>query len=760
MKRLVVGECLWPHTARVLEHQRPSHVPAETVFAVFADSTEGGAFCGLATAHDIAQHPDWIFADLSEHRPRRSVTPDADVRKALSTMDGEGLHALPVLDPAGAFVGAVTRESILLALLQRERDLLRESRKLKRLADYERKQVLIWSRRLSELHEASRALLNVLAHTSLETDLLQAGIEALAKLLQARYGAIGILDDGVTLRDFVYTGIGQDQVQRIDHFPEGRGLLGVVIQENLSLRLDDISKDHRSAGFPPNHPPMKSLLAVPISHRSRVYGRIYLCDKESGEPFSRDDELLAQSFAHSLSLVLDNARELEEVKQARQKLDYMAHFDALTGLPNRTLLADRMLQMLVRAKRNNDMMAVMFIDLDDFKNVNDTLGHSLGDVLLKEAAQRVSSCLRAGDTVARLGGDEFVILLPDLADAQDVAAVAEKIQQSLSQLFIIEQHEIYAGASIGISIFPADASEMDGLLAAADTAMYHAKKLGKNNYQFFAKKMNIFAQARLKIEKHLRHALERQELLLFYQPQVDSETGRMIGMEALLRWNHPEFGLMAPADFIPAAEDTGWIIPIGAWVLRTACTQARLWQESGAPVRVAVNLSGRQFQQQNSRQLLDAVRMALDESGLSSDLLELEITESIMMQHVDTTLETIDQLKDMGLRLSLDDFGTGYSSLSYLKRFPIDAIKIDRSFVDDIATDPNDAAIVAAVTAMAHQLNLAVVAEGVETAEQVDFLHSVGCHIIQGYYFSRPVAAEEATLLLRRGLLPIKEPAR
>lgn len=760
MKRLVVAECLWPHTARVLENQRPGHVPAETVFAVFAESVEGGAFCGLATAHDIAQHPDWIFADLSEHRPRHPIAPDVDVRKALSAMDREGLHALPVLDPAGAFVGAVTRESILQALLQRERDLLRESRKLRRLADYERKQVLGWSRRLSELHEASRALLNVLAHTSLETDLLQAGIEALAKLLQARYGAIGILDDGAALRDFVYTGIGREQMPRIGHLPEGRGLLGVVIQENLSLRLDDISKDPRSAGFPPNHPRMTSLLAVPISHRGRVYGRIYLCDKESGEPFSRDDELLAQSFAHSLSLVLDNARELEEVKHAQQKLDYLAHFDVLTGLPNRTLLTDRMQQILVRTKRYDGMTAVMFVDLDDFKNVNDTLGHSLGDVLLKEAARRISNCLRAGDTVARLGGDEFAILLPDLAGAPDVAAIAEKIQEALGRSFIIERHEIFVGASIGISIHPGDASDMEGLLAAADTAMYHAKKLGKCNYQFFAAKMNVMAQARLKTERHLRHALERRELLLCYQPQVDLKTNRVIGMEALLRWNHPEFGLVPPVDFIPLAENTGLILPIGAWVLHAACLQAKRWQEAGTPVRVAVNLSGRQFQQRNSRNLVDAVRMALGESGLSPDLLELEITESIMMQHVDTTLETIGQLKDMGLRLSLDDFGTGYSSLSYLKRFPIDAIKIDRSFVSDIATDPNDAAIVAAVSAIAHQLNLTVIAEGVETGEQLDFIRTVGCHIIQGYYFSRPVAAEEATQLLQRGLKLTGKPAR
>ncbi|MDO9049721.1 MAG: EAL domain-containing protein [Methylobacter sp.] len=761
MNQLTASDCLCRQVVRVLEEGRPGHAAAQPLFAVFRESVDNGVFVGLVTAHNIMQHPDWIFADLTEHREFLFIAPNIGVRRALKIMDQHGVDALPVLDQQ-LFVGVVTRQSILEMLLQREHLLLMESRQLKKMLDVEHEQVVSWSEKLARLHGASCSLLSVfsvLAHTSVQDDLLQTGIESLSKLLEARYGAIGILDESGALKHFVYTGISPEQAQSIGQFPQGKGFLGVVIQENISLRLDDMSKDLHNIDFPAHHPSMKTLLAVPISHHGRVYGQVYLSDKEGGESFSKNDEELALSFACSLSLVLDNARKMEEVKQARQSLDYMAHFDALTDLPNRTLFKDRAQQAISHAQRNGGMVGILFLDLDNFKVVNDTIGHTLGDALLKRVADRISDCLRDGDTVARLGGDEFIVLLPDISDIQDAANVASKILESLTPPLNIDQHEVFVSISIGISIYPNNSKNMDGLLADADGAMYHAKKLGKNNYQFFTPEMNRSAQNYMKFEKHLRRALEQNELVLYYQPQVDIETGLIIGVEALIRWFSPELGMVGPEDFIPLAEETGLIVPIGAWVLKTACTQARFWQQNGLPIRVAVNLSSRQFhqvqnQQQSRHLLLDAVLNALDETGLPPDLLELEITEGILMQHLETTMEILNTLKSIGVRLSVDDFGTGYSSLSYLKRFPIDGIKIDKSFVNDITTDPSDKAIVAAITVMAQQLKLEVVAEGVETAEQLDFLRELRCQYVQGYYFSKPRPADEFLLLLQQGKLP------
>jgi len=757
MDRLTVRDCLCRNVVRVLEEERPRYEITQPLFAVFKESVESGIFCGLATMLDIVQHPDWIFADLTEHRACFFIAPDIDVRQALIAMDQQGVDALPVFDQS-LFVGVVTRQSILEMLLEQEHLFLEESHQLNKQLDLEREQIVSWSEKLARLHEASRSLLTVLAHTSVQNDLLQIGIESLSNLLEARYGAIGILDESGELKHFVYTGINAEQAQSIGQFPQGKGLLGVVIRENAPLRLDDMSKDPHSVGFPEHHPLMKSLLAVPISHRGRVYGRIYLSDKANDETFSKHDEDLALSFAHSLSLVLDNAREIEEVKAARQCLDYMAHFDALTDLPNRTLLKDRVEQTISHAQRNGGMVGLLFLDLDNFKVVNDTIGHSLGDVLLKKVAQRISNCLREGDTAARFGGDEFIVMLPDISDIQDAATVASKILESLKPPFDIDRHEVFVCISIGISIYPDNAKDMDGLLADADSAMYHAKKLGKNNYQFFTPEMNCSAQNHIKLEKHLRHAVDQNELVLYYQPQVDLETGKIIAVEALIRWLSPELGMVAPGDFIPFAEETGLIVPIGAWVLKTACRQARFWQQSGFAIRVAVNLSSRQFHQvqsphQSRHPLLDAAIDALDETGLPPHLLELEITEGIMMYHLDTTMEILNTLKNIGVRLSVDDFGTGYSSLSYLKRFPIDMLKIDKSFVNDITTDPSDKAIVAAITAMAQQLKFEVIAEGVESLSQLEVLSELHCRYVQGYYFCKPLPPDKVLLFLQQGTL-------
>lgn len=754
MRKLTAIDCLWPDVVRVLEEDRPETRSPRTVFAVFAGSVDTGTFCGLATADDINRHPEWIFADLVEHRPLVSMIPNTGVRLALKLLEREGTDALPVLGETGAFIGAVTRSSVLQAMLRHERSLLLETRRLNRLLNDEHKQVVSWSERLSNLHEASRTLLGVLAHTSLETDILQAGIDALCKLLRARYGAIGILAPTGSLKHFVYSGIDPELAEKIGRLPLGRGLLGVVVHENTSLRLDDLSKDPRSAGFPEHHPPMKSLLAVPVSHGGHVYGRIYLCDKENSEPFSPDDEILAKSFAHSLSLVLDNAREMEEINRARQSLTYMAHFDALTDLPNRTLLEDRIRQTLTHAQRNNLRFAILFIDLDNFKAINDTLSHQAGDLLLKQASGKISACLREDDTVARQGGDEFIVLLRNIVNSRDAALVSQKILTALERPFDLNGHEVFIGSSIGISIYPDNADTIGTLLANADAAMYHAKRLGKNNYQFFTDDMNYAARRAQKLEKHLRQALNLQELDIYYQAQVQAESGKIIGMEALLRWHNDDFGQVSPADFIPLAEETGLILSIGEWVLHEACAQAKRWEQAGTPIRVSVNLSARQFQspqRHNPYQLVDTIKSALDRSGLPPDLLELEITESIMMQHVDITMTIINRLKGLGVRFSVDDFGTGYSSLSYLKKFPIDTLKIDKSFIADIVNDPNDNAIVSAITVMAKQLKLEVIAEGVETIEQLDFLRNLRCDTIQGYYFSKPIPGDEAFLLLNNG---------
>lgn len=738
MNLLSVADCLASDVVRVLEEERALAFRPQALYAVFRSSKEHGRFCGLSTARDIAQHPEWIFADLVEHRPLVTLPPDAPVSQALTLMDGGGDEAVAVLDEDGNFVGAVTRTSILQGLLQ-------ETTRMHALLEKDRQQLAVWSRRLTELYEASRTLLDVLSHSSVERDLLQTGIEALAHLLQARYGALGIVDERGRLLDFVHTGVSSEEAARIGRYPEGKGLLGVVIRENTTVRLEDLSQDPRSAGFPPGHPPMKSLLAVPIAHRDHVYGRIYLCDKRDGTPFSTEDETLALNYAHTLALALDHARELEQIRR-QQQLDYLAHFDTLTGLPNRALLTDRLQQALRTAQRHPRRVAVLFIDLDDFKHVNDSLGHVVGDQLLKGVAQRMLGCMREEDTLARLGGDEFVMVLSDLRDPPDAGIVARKILTVLAAPFVVVGQEIFASASIGISLYPFDAENADALLANADSAMYHAKGLGKNNYQFFTAEMSRLARVRIQLESRLRHALERGELVLHYQPQVEVESRRIVGMEALLRWNNPELGLVSPEDFIPLAEETGLIVEIGAWVLQTACRQAREWQKAGFPVRVAVNLSARQFQQEG---LTETVLQILRQNGLAPSSLELEITETVLMQNTGDVMDVLDRLSREGVRFSMDDFGTGYSSLSYLKKFPIHVLKIDRSFVRDIPNDANDVAIVSAILAMSSRLNLEVVAEGIETAEQLEILRERSCQYGQGYYFSRPVPPAEATALLK-----------
>ena len=438
--------------------------------------------------------------------------------------------------------------------------------------------------------------------------------------------------------------------------------------------------------------------------------------------------------------------DVTEKKQVEDQLLHLAHYDRLTELPNRVLFQDRLTQTLAQAQRNDWIAGVMFLDLDRFKVVNDTLGHHVGDELLRHVSERVGACIRAGDTVGRLGGDEFAVILSDLSKTQDARLVAEKIMRAFDEPFRLEGREIFVTPSIGITLYPADATAPDELIKYADTAMYRAKELGRNNYQFYTPDMNSRSLERLDLEHSLRRALERSEFLLHYQPKVKAESGELTGMEALLRWQRPGGGLVSPADFIPLLEETGLIVPVGEWVLRSACEQIKKWQAAGLrALPVAVNLSARQVQ---SAGLLEMVRGVLNETGVDPALIELELTESSLMHNTEAAVSLLHALKDLGLHLSIDDFGTGYSSLSYLKRFPVDALKIDSSFVRDVNTDRDDAAISRAIITMAHQLELKVVAEGVETQMQQQFLVENGCDEAQGFLFSRPIDAEAIAALL------------
>jgi diguanylate cyclase (GGDEF)-like protein/PAS domain S-box-containing protein len=435
-------------------------------------------------------------------------------------------------------------------------------------------------------------------------------------------------------------------------------------------------------------------------------------------------------------------------KLTEQRIQHIAQHDVLTGLPNRSLLQDRLGQAVAYSQRSGHAVWVMLIDLDRFKFVNDSMGHKAGDVLLMTVAARLRSALRDTDTVARLSGDEFVLILTEHDDERLNPDIVQRLMDAVAQPVMLGSKEFFVTCSIGVAVFPTDGTSADSLIEHADIAMYRAKKLGRNNFQFYTPAMNEEAMERVRIEGALRNALERDEFVLHYQPQVNLASGQVVGMEALIRWQHPELGVVAPHRFVHVAEETGLIVPIGAWVMRTACAQNKAWQDAGlGQLRVAVNLSARQFGAAN---LLADIAAVLEHTGLAPDRLEIELTESLFMSDVNLAVETLHGMKKLGVNLSIDDFGTGFSSLSYLSRFPIDVLKIDRSFVSDITRDASDAAIVASIISLAHNLKLDVIAEGVETAEQLDYLRRHHCDEMQGYYFSKPLAAEEFEQLLRQ----------
>jgi len=461
---------------------------------------------------------------------------------------------------------------------------------------------------------------------------------------------------------------------------------------------------------------------------------------------------------HRVRYLLRTMQAFESVRKSKREIHHLAFYDALTNLPNRRLFGDRLQQAVESARRNNHLMGILFIDVDNFKRINDSFGHTIGDKLLRTVARQLLACLRRSDavgrehdedyiSVARLGGDEFTVLLTRLEKAEDAARVAKRIIDAVSVPFILGVEEIVVTPSIGISVFPYDGDCVEELVKNADTAMFHAKENGKNNYQFYTNSMSATAFERLSMENALRKGLGNHEFEVYYQPKIALASNRAVGLEALVRWHHPDMGLVLPSEFIPLAEETGLIVPLGEWVLQTVCTQIKSWHGGAGldVMRVAVNLSACQFRQ---TMLSQQVKRILHETGIAPEWLELELTESVIMDDIQTSSTVLRQLKAMGVHISMDDFGTGYSSLSLLKRLPLDTLKIDRSFVRDITTDADDAAIVDAVISLAHSLRLRVIAEGVESGEQLDFLRSRGCDEVQGYLYSMPlqVAGIEAWL--------------
>ena len=472
--------------------------------------------------------------------------------------------------------------------------------------------------------------------------------------------------------------------------------------------------------------------------------------RRDGDEFAIEDSaapILDQHGATTGAVIVFHDVSVARAMEA--EMSHLAQHDTLTKLPNRTLLQDRLSQAITTAGRNGTRIAVLFVDLDGFKHINDSLGHAIGDRLLQSVAKRLLASVRTSDTVSRIGGDEFVILLSEVAHAGDAGVKAGKILAALNAPLEIDQHNLRVTASIGVTTYPEDGQETAMLIKNADLAMYQAKENGRNNYQFFEKDMNVRALERQSVEENLCFALDRDELVMHYQPKISLTTGEITGVEALIRWQHPERGLIGPLQFISVAEDCGLMLPIGNWVLRESCRQAKAWQDAGLrPIEMAVNVSSVEFRNED---FLEGVRAILEETGLSPHYLGLELTESVLMQHAEFTVPVLKKLKAMGVRLAIDDFGTGYSSLSYLRQFPIDTLKVDQSFVHGINADTDDATIINAVINMGGNLKHRVIAEGVETVEQVAFLQAHGCDEGQGYYFSRPVPASQFAKLLKAG---------
>jgi diguanylate cyclase (GGDEF)-like protein len=540
----------------------------------------------------------------------------------------------------------------------------------------------------------------------------------------------------------------QVRVSASEERPEGQGLTGRAIRSRQASIINDYLADSQANAFHgrARSDGANSGAALPLFVQGRVVGIMIFISLEK-DTFTPEYAELLQRLVGNVSFALENFDRADEKTRADERIEYLASHDSLTDLPNREMFNGMLRRAIDAAGRYQRRFALLFIDLDRFKVINDSLGHDAGDMLLVEIGGRLRRALRSSDVVARLGGDEFVVILEEAAERSEVEQVAGELLSVLSQPLQLSGHECHTTASIGIAMYPSDGADMSTLTKNADMAMYLAKEDGKNGFRFFSREIRTQSIERLKLESALRRALERDQFTLHYQPKIDMASGQITGVEALLRWNHPDLGTVSPGQFIPLAEETGLIVPIGRWVLKEACAQNMAWQRCGLrPVTVAVNLSPRQFADPH---LLQDVDEALLASGMSPVLLQLEVTESMVMRNVSRAIKVLDAIQSRGIRLAIDDFGTGYSSMSLMKQFPIDTIKIDRSFVRDLPVDTEDQAIAQAIISMGKALGMTVIAEGVETVEQETFLRNHACDEMQGFLFSRPLPAKQMADLLR-----------